>query len=149
MSLLHGDTRRDDGHTQRRLIMANEPRLMREMLARVLGAVPGIEVAAVSDLAALDGTVAQSGADWVLGSFVNGAGVPDVLQSLLVEYPALCIMVIARDCRQARLICMAGSDPRDDVSLQDVVSALLSKTPGIRECHWPEHAARPVLESGG
>jgi hypothetical protein len=89
-----------------RVILANEPRLLRGMLRRAVCGAPGLEVVGeVTDLARLPPLVNQSKAQWVVVSLWPDGLVPRAVQSLLVENSSLCILGIAADGSQARIKC--------------------------------------------
>ena len=82
----------------RRVLLANEPRLFREMLQRVMQNTPGIEVVGeVTDLAVLRQALAETGAHWVIVSLSQEGRLPTVIEPLLVEFPSLCVLGVADD----------------------------------------------------
>src|SRR5436305_2091466 len=88
----------------RRVLLANEPRLFREMLQRVMQNTPGIEVVGeVTELSALREALAETGANWVIVSLSPAGRLPDVVEPLLVEFPSLCVLGVADDGSHAEV----------------------------------------------
>ncbi len=80
------------------IILANESRLLREMLKRVIVKSPHLElvkeVREETDLAAL---VAQTGAEWVIVSFLANGQISNMAQNLLTAQPGVSILAVASD----------------------------------------------------
>jgi hypothetical protein len=112
-----------------RVILANEPRLLRGMLRRVLARTPGLKVVGeVTDLAKLSSLVRRCRAQWVVVSTGTEGRVPSAVQSLLVEGSSLCILGMAADGSQAKIL-RTGSpeETREGLSLDDLVATLQRK----------------------
>ena len=109
-----------------RVILANEPRLLRGMLRRVISGAPGLEVMGEAmDLAKLSSLVSQSKAQWVIVSIWPAGIVPNSVQSMMVERSALCILGMAADGSQARVICTdSPEETLDELSLDDLIAIL-------------------------
>jgi hypothetical protein len=109
-----------------RVILANEPRLLRGMLRRALARTPGLEVASeVTDLADLSPLVNRSEAQWVIVSIWPKGSLSGAVQSLITEHPALCILGMAADGSQARIICPGFTEEtRHGLSLDDLIAIL-------------------------
>jgi DNA-binding NarL/FixJ family response regulator len=87
-----------------RVVVANEPRLLRSMLNRVIRKVRGLQVVAeVSDLATLPSTVEETNAQWVIVSMWPDGSLPARLRGLLATHPDLCRVGVAADGSQARV----------------------------------------------
>jgi DNA-binding NarL/FixJ family response regulator len=86
----------------RRVLLANEPRLFREMLQRVMQNTPGLEVVGeVTDPHALRAAMGTTGAHWLVVSLTPDGELPAVVGELLVEFPSLCVLGVADDGSRA------------------------------------------------
>jgi DNA-binding NarL/FixJ family response regulator len=78
------------------IILANEPRLLRKLLARVFEKVPGVKVVCeVGDLAELPEAVEQTEPHWMVVPLWQQGRLPDVVRSILVEHPSIKVMGMA------------------------------------------------------
>jgi DNA-binding NarL/FixJ family response regulator len=112
-----------------RVVLANQPRLLRGLLSRVLAKAPGVEVVSEElDLAKLSATVKQENADWVIVSLWQDGEMPRPLEQLLARHPTTCLLGMAADGSQARVRCstMDNTD-LDGLSLQDLFATLRKK----------------------
>jgi len=88
----------------KRIVLANEPRLFRDMLQRALEGIPGLEVVAqVADTEDLWHALEQSRAEWIVVSLTPGGKLPAVTEVLLIRYPSLCILGVAADGSRAQI----------------------------------------------
>ncbi len=88
----------------RRVLLANEPRLFREMLQRVMQQTPGIEVVGeVTELSALREAVLETGAHWIIVALSDDGQLPEMIEPLLVEFPSLCVLAVANDGSRAEV----------------------------------------------
>jgi len=88
----------------RRVLLANEPRLFRDMLQRVMQNTAGIEVVgALTDLCALREALLETSAHWLIVSLTPDGRLPDVIEPLLVEFRSLCVLGVADDGSRAEL----------------------------------------------
>jgi hypothetical protein len=109
-----------------RVILANEPRLLRGMLRRAIAGVPGLEVVGeVTDPAELSSLIGQSEAQWVIVSIWSEGTVPSALKSVLARRSALCILGLAADGSQAKVVCPGSNeDTRTRLSLDELIAIL-------------------------
>jgi hypothetical protein len=112
------------------VILANEPRLLRGMLKRVIARAPGLQVVGeVTDPAMLSSLIQQTNARWVIVSLWPKGLLPTVLQALLTEHSSVCILGVAADGSQARI--KRAESPEEDLpnlSLGKLI-AVLSEGP--------------------
>jgi DNA-binding NarL/FixJ family response regulator len=109
-----------------RVILANEPRLLRGLLQRVLSRVPGLAVVGeVSDPAQLAPMVDQSEPQWVIVSIWPEGSVPSVIQPLLGKPTPPGILGMAADGSQVKVM-TAGTpeETRGGLSLDDLIAIL-------------------------
>lgn len=109
-----------------RVVLANQPRLLRGLLNRVLAKAPGVEVVSEElDPRRLSSTVAQNKADWVIVSLWQDGEMPFALENLLVEHPSMCLLGMASDGSQVRIRCAAAGDTAlGSLSLDDFLATL-------------------------
>jgi DNA-binding NarL/FixJ family response regulator len=109
-----------------RVILANEPRLLRDMLRRALTRAPGLEVVGeVTDPAELSSLISQSEAQWVVVSMWPEGTVPSAIRSLLTGCSALRILGLAADGSQAKITCsQCDQDTRGGLSLDELIDIL-------------------------
>jgi hypothetical protein len=108
------------------VILANEPRLLRGMLKRVLNRVPDLEVVGeVTDQALIRSLVKETDAQWVIVPFWSDGKEPHAIQDLLAEYPTVSVMGLTADGSRAK-IKQAGKPEESlpGLSLEDLVGAL-------------------------
>ena len=86
----------------RRVLLANGPRLFRDMLQRVMQNTRGIEVVGqVTDPQALRAAILQTGAHWLVVSLNADGSLPVHVEQLLTEFPSLCVLGVADDGSRA------------------------------------------------
>jgi DNA-binding NarL/FixJ family response regulator len=111
-----------------RVVLANQPRLLRGLLSRVLAKAPDVEVSEELDLAKLPATVAEQKADWVIVSLWQDGKMPRPLEELLTKHPSTCLLGVAADGSQARVRCSNMDNTHlDGLSLQDLFATLRKK----------------------
>ncbi len=88
----------------RRIVLALETRLLREMLKRAINRSPFLTVVAdVSDGADLLSVVKQEQAEWVFVSLRPDGELPASAENLLADHPSVSIIAIAADGSQVKL----------------------------------------------
>jgi hypothetical protein len=112
-----------------RVIVANEPRLLRGMLRRALAQVPGLQVVdEIADPTELLTRLRETKAEWVIVSLWPNGALPPVLEVLLSEYPLICLFGVAADGSQARVKCPGHPEQTvSGLSLDDLVAILCSR----------------------
>jgi DNA-binding NarL/FixJ family response regulator len=113
---------------QRRILLANKPRLLRGMLRRVLAMDPELDVVGeTNDLSALPEKVDETDADWVVVSLWSDGGESAPLQALLQELASVSVLGVAADGSRAQV--RAGGTPDEileAVSLDELIAVLRS-----------------------
>lgn len=109
-----------------RVVLANEPRLLREMLRRVMARIPGLQVVGeVTDPDMLPSLVNETEAQWVITSIWPEGTLPSAVQSLLAERSSVCILGMAANGSQAKIARTgSGEENRDGLSLHDLIAIL-------------------------
>jgi len=117
-----------------RVILANQPRLLRSLLRRVLRKTGDIDVVGeVSDLENLPPKVEQTDAQWVIVSSWRNGDFPEAFRSLMVEHPALCLLGLAADGSQAIIHCPGAAEfTVSNLSLESLFATLRSREPSAR-----------------
>jgi DNA-binding NarL/FixJ family response regulator len=117
-----------------RVILANQPRLLRSLLRRVLQKSADMDVVGeVTDLDNLPPKVEQTNAQWVIVSLWRNGDFPEAFRSLLVKHPALCLLGLAADGSQAIIRCPGAAEfAVSNLSLESLFAALRSREPNER-----------------
>jgi hypothetical protein len=77
------------------------------------------------DLAELSSLVSHSKAQWVIVSIWPEGFVPNAVQSLLVERSTLCVLGMAADGSEAKIICKGSTEEMlDELSLGGLIAIL-------------------------
>jgi DNA-binding NarL/FixJ family response regulator len=115
----------------RQVILANEPRLLRSLFHRALGKIPALEVAGeVNNLAGLPAVLDSTEVHWVIVALSVEGGIPHVVESLLVQYPATGVVGIAMDGSLVEI--QYAGQPKSTASgwsLDELVAALCRQQP--------------------
>ena len=114
-----------------RIVLANESRLWREMLKRVIEKIPDLRiVGVVTDLAILASVVEQTSAGWVILSLTRDGKIPEMAESLLSVHPSVRILAVATDGSQVKMKWLEPhEDELDDWSLNEMIDVLRGSTP--------------------
>lgn len=110
----------------RRVILANKPRLLREMLKRVIEKVPDLEVVGeVGDLAKSAALVEQTQAQWVVVSPSPAGNMPEAVELLFAARPSIRVLAVAGDGSQVMLKWVEShEEDLSGVSLDELVTIL-------------------------
>jgi len=114
-----------------RVILANQPPLLRGLLLRVLRKAPDIDVVGeVVNMETLRRQVEQTQPQWVIVSMWRNGKLPDLLRNLVAEYPALCLIGLAADGSQAKVHCPGLTEQAaHGMSLDSLFATLRSREP--------------------
>jgi len=94
-----------------RIVLANRPRIMRELLGRAIRRRPELcVVAEVTDLTRLPSAVEQTEADWVIVTLPPGGRIPTVVTSLLAGHQSVRVLAVTADGGQARVRSPLGGE---------------------------------------
>jgi hypothetical protein len=109
-----------------RVILANEPRLLRGLLRRVIARTPGLQVVGEAmDLSELSSLVNQYGAQWVVVSMWSQEMALNVVQSLLIDQPTLSVLGLAADGSTAKIARRGSVNTYEDLSLDELLAIML------------------------
>ncbi len=87
-----------------RIVLANEPRLFREMLHRAINRAQGLEVVdEATHPANLKGIIAQGRVQCVVIPLEEGKEMADAVVSLLDSYRPACILAVSADGHRAKM----------------------------------------------
>ena len=109
-----------------KVILANDSRLLRQMLGRVLGKAAHVEVVAeVDDLQELAATVQRTGAHWIIVSLAPEDEFPSKVVTLLQSQSTTHVLAMAADGSATRVLTM---EPREQqvqlLSVAEILSLL-------------------------
>lgn len=120
-----------------RIVLANEPRLLRGLLHYALAKASGVEVVEeVLDPARLSDAVTRGRADWVIVPLWQNSQLPLPLQRLVDAQPAVSLLGMAADGSRVKVHAPDTGDDQvlRDLSLSDLLATLrASKRSGLRE----------------
>lgn len=115
---------------KRRIILANKPRLLREILKSAFQKYPDLQIVGESrDTNDLLDQITEFKANWVVVSLQPNGEFPDSMQRILNHFPNLGIMAISSDGSQAKARC--GDVYEKDLthlSLNELVAMFRSQT---------------------
>ncbi|HZD55371.1 MAG TPA: hypothetical protein VE136_01510 [Anaerolineales bacterium] len=114
-----------------RIILANEPRLLREMLKRVFLKRLDLEVVAeVSNLSHLSEIIDRTRPQWVVVTLLPNGGLPGYAHGLPALYPRVGIVAVAGDGSRVK-VKSGDAFERDleGISLDDLLAILGSSLP--------------------
>jgi len=122
----------------KRIILASDYRLVREMLKRAIDRVESLQVVGeVSHLSEIDDSLKDTSADWVVISLPPDRGLPDYLDKLSGEHPDLRFMAVASDGSE---VVMRWLEPHQaalrNSSLIELLSVLSSDDLQIPSSSW-------------
>ena len=110
----------------RRIILANRPRLLREMLRRVIDRNPDLEIVGeIHDLTKSSNLIQQTDADWIIVSFSPSEGVPADAKALLHSHPSVSVLAVSRDGSRVRMRWVKAQEKvLDGLTLADLIELL-------------------------
>ena len=111
-----------------RILLANVPRFLDEMLKRALANVPGLQIVGeVADWATLSSAIKQTRAQWIIVSLPSGHPMSQVVSELLTAHPSIRLLNVATD---GGPVTMQWVEPReqaiDEFSLNELTALLTS-----------------------
>lgn len=108
-----------------KIILANQPRLLRGMLKRALQRVPGLcVVEEIVDIANIPGAIERKSANWVIVSFPVNGEIPDAIHALLTAHPHIGVLAIATDGSQAKIMWKEPQIKEVNPSLNELIAIL-------------------------
>jgi response regulator of citrate/malate metabolism len=115
----------------RRILLVTEPRLLREMVERVIEKTPGLQV--VGEIENLDNLVPMieaTGADWLVIFLAPDEKLPAGIQELLSSHPAVRVLAIASDGSQVEMNWVEfHAKVLDRLNLEELISVLSNDYP--------------------
>ena len=88
-----------------RVILAVAPRLLREMLTRVIRRSPHLQLAAqLADSQGLLALLERTDAQWVILSLASDGSIPLLAEDLLAAHPAVNVLAMASDASQVKVM---------------------------------------------
>lgn len=115
----------------RRIILANSSRLVRDLIKKVIGKTPGLEIVSeVEDISEFPDTVRRKEADWAIVLLSPEEQVPDLVEQVIQEQPSMRFLLMGVDGSHAR---MKWNEPHEvplhEKSLQDLLDLLRQEWP--------------------
>jgi hypothetical protein len=108
-----------------RVILANEPRLLRGLLRRVIARTPGLQVVGeAKDPSELTSLVNECGAQWVVVPMWPEGLAPSVVLSLLLDQPALSVLGMAPDGSTAKIARTGSISTYEGLSLDEMLALM-------------------------
>jgi chemotaxis response regulator CheB len=89
---------------KRRILLVTEPRLLREMVERVIEKAPGLQVVGeVDNMSELVPMIEETGADWLVVFLAPDEELPRNIQEILTSHPSVRVLVFASDGSQIEM----------------------------------------------
>ena len=110
----------------RRIVLANQPRLLREMLGRVFSTTPGLQVVAeVEDATDLAEICGKAQITWLIVTLGNDGAVPAQLPNRTKGNAFLSLMAISPDGKQVEVQTTAADGSMQNYTFYDISLAVL------------------------
>ncbi len=107
------------------ILVANQPRVLREMLRRALEAQPRLSVVGeVGDLERLPGEIERTGADRVIVSLGTDGALPGPVAALIVQFPTVLFCGVANDGSRLKIQRLAHEERVENPDLETLIAAL-------------------------
>lgn len=115
----------------KKIILANSGRLVRDLLKKVIGRTPGLEIVSeVDDLVELPDIVRRTKADWAIILLSPDGRVPDQVEQTIKEQPSMRFLLMGVDGSHARMMWNEPHEvPLDEKNLQDLLELLRQEQP--------------------
>lgn len=112
--------------SDQRIILANNSRLLREMLSRILLKSDRLEVVQeVDDQTQLPAAIEQENAEWVIVSLPLGASIPGWAHTYLQTHPFTRIMAVSADGSMIKMKWFESHEAEfTDLTLKDLIHIL-------------------------
>lgn len=112
--------------SDQRIILANDSRLLREMLNRILHKSEHLDVVQqISGLESLPGAIQKQGVEWIILTLPEDNKIPDWTDGYMDEHPYVKILTVSPDGGSIK---MKWFDKREqdypDLSLQELIQML-------------------------
>jgi DNA-binding NarL/FixJ family response regulator len=112
--------------TKQRIILANDSRLVREMLNRILHKTDNLEVVKeITDHADLPIAIKNPEAEWVIISMPVDKKMPDWVDTYIIDHPRMRFMAVANDGSWVKTKWLEHHEEEmDNLSLRDLIHIL-------------------------
>ena len=112
--------------TEQRIILANDSRLVREMLNRILHKTDNLEVVReITDHADLPTAIKSPEAELVIMSMPSDRNMPDWVDTYIIEHPRMRFMAVADDGSWVKTKWLEyHEEEMDNLSLRDLIHIL-------------------------
>ena len=116
----------------RRIILADVPRFLREMLKRAFEQSPGLRVVGeVADLSRLSAAIERTGAHWVVVSLPPDGKMPAMVEPLLAAHPSVRVLAVTNDGSQIKMHWVEPHEQTlESLSLDELIAVLIADNPG-------------------
>jgi chemotaxis response regulator CheB len=115
----------------RRILLVTEPRLLREMVERVIEKAPGLEVVGeIDNMADLVPMIEETGADWLVVFLPPDEQLPVGFQEILTTHPSIRVLAFASDGSQIEMKWVEfHAKALDRINLDELISVLSNEYP--------------------
>jgi len=112
--------------SNKRIILANESRLLREMLNRIFHKSKHLHVVQqISGLENLTDAIQQQNAEWIILTLPEDNKIPDWTDSYMAKHPFVKILTVSPDGSSIKMKWLAKHEQDySDLSLQDLIQML-------------------------
>ena len=116
----------------RRIILADVPRFLREMLKRAFEQAPGLWVVGeVADPSRSASAVERTGAQRIVVALPPDGKMPGMVGPLLAAHPSVRVLAVTNDGSQIKMQWVEPHEQTlDDLSLDELIAVLLADSPG-------------------
>jgi chemotaxis response regulator CheB len=117
----------------RRILLVTEPRLLREMVERVIDKAPGLQVVGeVDNMDNLIPMIEETGADWLVVFLAPDERLPVGVQEVLTSHPSVRVLAIASDGSQIEMNWVEfHAKALDRLNLDELLSVLSNEYPVV------------------
>jgi chemotaxis response regulator CheB len=117
----------------RRILLLTEPRLLREMVERVIDKAPGLQVVGeVDNMDNLIPMIEETGTDWLVVFLAPDERLPVGVQDVLTSHPSVRVLAIASDGSQIEMNWLEfHAKALDRLNLDELLSVLSNEYPGV------------------
>ncbi|MGC9358379.1 MAG: hypothetical protein ACP5GX_10945 [Anaerolineae bacterium] len=115
----------------RQIIVANEQRLLRDMLIRVIEKTPDFHaIVPQSGTTQLPDLLERTGAQWVIVSLRSDGEIPEYVEQLLNDHPTTRFLAMAADGSELKMKWVVPHEQElKDLSLNGLIEALRARAP--------------------
>lgn len=114
------------GYTKK-IILAGEPRFLREMLRQVINKTSGLQVVGeIDEIRELDEHLQQSNVDWIVMALRENGQVPEAAENLITQkFPSVRIMGVSSDGSRVKIAWVGlKAAELEEASIEDLTGIL-------------------------